>query len=209
MQKENQDYAVTSDNEQQRKKVLLMATVPIGLLLNHAMGILTLYLKLPLYLDNIGMFLVTILVGVPAGVITGILSSLLGGLLINPVIPYYTASPIALALVAGWMAKKGYFRSIPRAIVTGILLGLVGATCNAPLVILFSGFTGTCTDATTALLLANGQSLFTSAFFANFVNDPFDKIIQCLLVVWMIRGFPKKLQIRFANSGYLMRNLIK
>lgn len=194
-------------SEQGDKNVLVMAIVPIGLLLNHVMGLVTLYLKAPLYLDNMGMFLVTILVGTRAGVITGILSSLLGGLLINPVIPYYTIAPVALALFAGWMAKKGYFRTIPKAIVTGILLGLVGGTCNAPIVALMGGFTGTCTDVTTALFLANGQSLFTSAFFANFVNDPFDKVIQCLLVVWLIRGMPRKLRNHFANSGYLARNL--
>jgi energy-coupling factor transport system substrate-specific component len=191
------------------QKVLLMAAVPIGLLLNHAMGMLTLYLKLPIYLDDIGTILVTILVGIPAGVITGFLTSVLGGLLINPVIPYYTCGFITMALVAGWMAKRGYFRTIPRTITTGILMGFVSGICTLPVVILLGGFSGTCTDATTALLLANGQSLFNSVFFANFVNNPFDKTIQCLLVVWIIRGFPKSLQTRFANSGYLIRNLIK
>lgn len=184
-----------------------MAVVPIGILLNHAMGMLTLYIKVPLYLDNIGTLLTIILVGTPAGVMTGILSSLLQGLLINPVIPYYTSTHIAIALFAGWMAKKGYFRTIPKTIVTGIFMGLVSGSANAPIVILLGGFTGTCTDVTTALLLANGQSIFKSAFLANFANEPFDKIIQCLLVVWLIRGMPRVLKNHFANSGYLARNL--
>ena len=204
---EKHDSKINLASEQGDKNALVMAIVPIGLLLNHAMGMLTLYIKLPLYLDNIGTLLTTILVGTPAGILTAILSSLLGGLLINPVIPYYTCTPIGIALFTGWLAKKGYFRTIPKVIVAGILMGFVAGVCTAPIVILFSGFTGTCTDVTTALLLANGKSLFTSAFLANFANEPFDKIIQCLLVVWLIRGMPRALRNHFANSGYLARNL--
>lgn len=88
-------------------------------------------------------------------------------------------------------------------------MGLISGSCNAPIVMLLGGFSGTCSDATTAILLAIGQSLFTSAFFANFVNAPFDKIIQCLIVVWLIRGFPKSLKAQFANSGYLAKNTLR
>lgn len=209
MQDDNRDDAITSGMQQQDRDVLLMATVPIGLLINHAMGTLTLYLKLPIYLDNIGTLLVTILVGTSAGVVTGILSSFFGGLLINPIIPCYTGGHIAITWLAGWMASKGFFRTIPRTIVTGILIGLLSGICTVPIVMLFDGFSGTCTDVTTALLLASGQSLFTSAFLANFANEPFDKTLQCLIVIWLIRGFPKNLKAWFTNSGYLMKNVVK
>ncbi|PWU05573.1 MAG: hypothetical protein C5B47_08815 [Verrucomicrobia bacterium] len=209
MKQDQKGIAVDSAGKEKEKNVLVMATMTVGLLLNHAGGVVTLYAKLPLFLDNMGTILVTILVGLPAGVITSILSSLLGAWFINPMIIYYTCTPIAIALCAGWMAKKGYFRSVPRTIGGAIVMGVVSGASAAPVVILFGGFTGTCTDVSTALLLAAGQSLFTSAFLSNFVNEPFDKIIQCLLVVWIIRGFPKALQTRFANSGYLIKNMKK
>lgn len=207
MREEKQDSAATSTSHQEDQKVLWMATMPIGLVINHAMGMLTLYVKLPVYLDNIGALLVTILVGSRAGVINGLMTVLLGGLLINPMYPYYTANYVVVPLFGGWLAKIGFFRSIPKAILGGIMMGVISGLCTAPIVALFGGFSGTCTDVTTALFLATGQSLFTSAFLANVANDPLDKIIQCLLVVWLLRGFPKSLKARFANSGYLMRNV--
>lgn len=209
MKKETKNFTIVSESKQWEKMVLLMGVISIGFLMDNAAAMLTLHLQLPIYLDSIGTLLVTILVGTRFGIITGIFSVLLEGILVNPVIPYYTMTAIAIAIFGGWMASKGFFRTIPKAILTGVLMGLLSGICNAPVVILSGGFTDTSTDATTVALLANGQSLFTSAFFANFVTMPFDKIIQCLLVVCMIRGFPKGLQSRFKNNGYLTRNLKK
>lgn len=191
----------------QEQNALLLATVPIGTLLNLSMGTLTMYLKLPIFLDATGTLVTTILVGVPAGIATAISSSLLGGLLVNPVIPYYTGTQVALAIVTGWMAKKGFFCSMPKAIVTGLLLGITAAITSAPIVILFGGFTGTCTDMTTALLLANGQSFFQSVFWSNFANEPLDKVVQCLVVSWLSKSLPRTLKEHFVHSGYLSRNL--
>lgn len=207
MQNEPQKVRIIPDSKQKRKIMPLMALILIGFLMDNVAAMLTQHLQLPIYLDSIGTLLVTILVGTRFGIITGIFSCLLEGILINPIIPYYTFTAIAIAIFGGWMASKGFFRTIVKTILTGILMGLLSGVCNAPVVVLMGGFSGSSTDATTVALLANGHSLFTSAFFANFVTMPFDKIIQCLLVVLMIRGFPKSLQARFINSGYLIRNV--
>ncbi len=209
MKNEQEEVAIEPESGLQEKgrqeKILLMAVAPIGIVMNLVMGLLTQWLKLPIYLDAIGTLLTTVLVGIPGGIVTGIASSLIGGLLINPVHVHYTGTQVAIAVFAGWMVKKGYLCSIPKTIVTGILLGVVAAIVSAPIVIAFSGITGTCTDMTMALLLASGKSLFQSVFWANFANEPLDKVIQCFLMLWIVHNLPFRCKKHFPNLTNLER----
>jgi|GEM_PF-6302742 hypothetical protein len=102
-----------------------MGVISIGFLMDNAAAMLTLHLKLPISPDSIGTLLVTILFGI----ITGIFSCLLEGILVDPVIPYYTMTAIAIAIFGGWMASKEFFQTIPRTILTGILMGLPPGIC--------------------------------------------------------------------------------
>lgn len=203
MQNEKDTSLENSANIVQDQKILLMAVAPIGIVINLGMGLVTQCLKLPIYLDTIGTLLSTVLIGISGGIVTGVSSSLLAGLLINPVIPCYTGTQIAIAAFSGWMAEKGYFRSLFRVILTGILLGIVSAIVSAPVVAIFSGVTGTCTDVTMAFLLAQGKSLFESTFWANFANEPFDKVIQCLLMLWIIKSLPNTCKRHFTKLTLL------
>ncbi|PWU11800.1 MAG: hypothetical protein C5B47_00290 [Verrucomicrobia bacterium] len=187
----------------QEKHLLLMAIAPIGIVMNSGMGLLTQWLKLPIYLDAIGTLVATVLTGIPGGIVTGIASSLFYGLFFNPVVPFYGGTQVAIAIFTGWMLKKRFLRTTPRIIFTGISLGVVSAIASAPVVIAFSGVTGTCTDMTMALLLASGRSLFQSVFWANFANEPFDKLIQCLITLWIVRRLPLRCKKHFPNLVHL------
>lgn len=207
MQREDPNPQGNSTKEQQEKNILLMATIPIGTLMNLGLGALTQHLKLPVYLDATGTLVVTVFMGIPAGIATGVSSSLLGGLLINPMVPYYTGTLVALAIVGGVMAKRGFFRSLPRVILTGILLGIVAGIVSAPITIkLFGGATGTGVDILTAFQLATGKSIAKSVFATNFFTEPLDKTLQCLIVFWLIKSLPRTLRNYFMCSGYLRRN---
>ena len=208
MKSKDRDCQADLKNQQLEKNRLWMAIVPLGILINLGMETLTIHLKLPVYLDAIGTLLVTILAGIPAGIATGITASLLGGILINPMVPYYTGTIIALAIFGGLLARKGFFQSIPKTILTGILLGIIAGTVSAPVtVLLFGGVTGTGVDAITAVLLATGESIMKSVFLTNSITEPLDKTLQCLLVFWLIKSLPRNIRARFANIGYLERNL--
>ena len=198
-------------NEQQEKRALSMAAISVGALMNLSIGTLILYLKLPIYVNAMGTLLIAVLLGVRASILVGILSTLLTGLLVYPLEPYYMGTQVALSIFAGWMARKGFFQSVPKTIVTGILLGIIAAVASAPVtVFLFGGIPDLCcVSAITAFLLAKGHSIFASVFFSYSIIEPLDKVLQCLLVFWLIKGFPYNLKVRFANSGYLTRNLAR
>lgn len=190
-----------------RSAALFLATVPIGIMLNLGIGTLVHLLKLPVFLDAVGTILVTILVGIPAGIATGVLSFLLGGLLVNPVMPYFSGTQAAVAIFVGIMARQCFFKTIPKTVLTGILLGVVAAIVSAPVIVkLFGGITGSGSSFVTAFLLASGKSIVKSVVLTGISCEPVDKTLQCLLAFWLLKSLPRKIKERFATSGFLQRN---
>ena len=186
---------------------LFLAAVPVGILLNLGIGTLVHLLKLPVFLDAVGTILVTVLAGIPAGIATGVLSFLLGGLLVNPVMPYFSGTQAAIAIFVGLMARQNFLSSVPKTIVTGILLGVIAAVASAPVIVkLFGGITGSGSGVITAFLLASGKSVLKSVVLTGISCEPVDKTLQCLLAFWLLRSLPRKLKNRFGNLGYFQRN---
>lgn len=184
-----------------------LALIPLGVLLNLGIGTVVHVLKLPVFVDAVGTILVTILIGIRWGAVTGVLSFLIGGMIVNPVMPYFSATQATVALVAGLFASKGWFRSIPRTIITGICVGIAAAIVSAPVIIkLFGGITGSGSGFITAFLLASGKKIVESVILTGISCEPVDKTIQCLLAFWIIRTLPLRLRERLEPLGYLKAN---
>ena len=184
------------------------ALVPLGILLNLGIGTLVHILKLPLFVDATGTILVTLLIGWRWGALTGVLSFLIGGLLTNPVMPWFSGTQAAIAVVAGLAAAKGGFKTLPRTIVTGVAIGIVAAIVSAPVIIwLFGGITGSGSGFLTSFLLASGKRIVEAVVLTGISCEPIDKTLQCLLIFWLIRSLPVRLRQRFLSVGYLDRNL--
>jgi len=110
--------------------------------------------------------------------------------------------------VAGLFASRGWFRSIPRTIVTGISIGIAAAIVSAPVIIkLFGGITGSGSGFLTAFLLASGKKIVESAILTGISCEPIDKTIQCLLAFWLVRTLPLRFKRRLEPLGYLKPNL--
>ena len=138
----------------------VLALIPLGIGLNLALGTLINALKLPVYLDAVGTVLVTLLVGLRAGIIVSVGSFLLGGMLINPVLPWFSGTQAAIAVYTHFVGKRGAFRSIPRTIVAGIGLGVVAGIVSAPvIVVLFGGITGATLVVSGKVTMANCKLL--------------------------------------------------
>src|ERR1044071_999099 len=190
-----------------QKAALMVAIIPVGILLNLGIGTLVHLLRLPLFVDGVGTVVVTLLLGIPARITAGVLSFLIGGLLVNPVLPYFCETQAAIAIFVGLMARAGFFGSVPKTILTGVLLGVVAATISAPVIVkLYGGITGSGSGAITAFLLASGKSVVKSVILTGISCEPLDKTLQCLLALWLLRSLPRRLKERFATTGYLHRN---
>lgn len=180
-----------------------LALVPLGVLLNLGIGTIVHLLKLPIFLDAIGTILVTLLIGWRWGAVTGVLSFLIGGLLVNPVMPWFCGTQIVIAAMTGLLASKGGFRSVPRVIGSGILIGVAAGIASAPIIILlFGGITGSGTGVVTAFLLASGKQIVESVILTGISCEPIDKTIQCLLAFWLVRTLPPRIRKRLAGIGH-------
>ena len=187
-----------------------LALIPLGIALNLALGTLVHILKLPVYVDAVGTIAVTLLVGLRAGIIVGVLSFLIGGVLVNPVLPWFSGTQAVIAIYSHIAARKGGFKTLPRTILVGIGLGIVAAIVSAPVIVyLFGGITGSGASLIVAFLLASGKSVLKSVILSGLAAEPLDKTIQCLLAVWLLKGLPQSLLSRFRDGSLEENNLVR
>lgn len=188
------------------KSARILALIPLGIVLNLAIGTLVHTLKVPLYIDAVGTIIVTMLAGIRAGILVGVMSFLIGGILVNPVLPWFSGTQAVIAIYVGMMARAKWFSSYFRTTVSGIGLGVVAGIVSAPVIVkLFGGITGNGASLVVAFLLASGKSVIESVLLSGLGSEPFDKAAQCLLAIWLLRGLPQSVLKQF-DSGYLLEN---
>jgi energy-coupling factor transport system substrate-specific component len=183
------------------RKTWVIAFVPLGIALNLTLGTIVHTLRLPVYLDAVGTIIVTLLAGWRAGVITGVGSFLLGGILMNPVLPWFSGTQAAIAIYVAIMANLGGFKSFLRTALSGLGMGIVAGIVSAPVIAyLFGGVTGAGPSVVTAFLLATGRTLVKAVLLSGLACEPIDKMLQCLLAFWIIKGIPPTLLARIGQS---------
>lgn len=198
--------AVVERGGKTRSSQRFLAVIPLGIALNLGIGTLVHLLKLPVYLDAVGTIAITLLCGPVVGVIVGVLSFLLGGVLVNPVLPWFSGTQAAIAIYTHLVGKRGGFRTLGWTVLSGIGLGVVAGVVSAPVIAkLFGGVTGSGASFIAAYLLATGKSLLQSVVLSGLAAEPLDKTLQCLLAVWLLRGLPKSVLRPFAG-GSLVEN---
>lgn len=180
--------------------------IALGAALNFSIGTIVYLIKLPIFLDSIGTILVALLLAplrMPAFLCAwaaGWVSLAVSGL-INPFLPWFAITDVAIAAVAAVLVvgaaetfRKSPLRSIPfaaRIALCGIVLGIVSAVVSAPVVVyLFGGVTGSGSAFVVAFFLKTGQHLMSAAMLSGLANDPPDKILQVLVAALLYRATP-------------------
>jgi energy-coupling factor transport system substrate-specific component len=177
--------------------------------LNFAIGNIVYLVKLPIYLDSIGTILCALLIfpdrtaAIACAFTAGLIGVILSGLLINPFLPWFAFSVLAIALVSALLTGRATetFRAQPlgalpffgKVIVYGIITGIASAIVSAPVVVyLFGGVTGSGSAFVVAFFLKTGQQLLNSALFAGLTTEPIDKTLQVLLAALLYRATPRE-----------------
>jgi energy-coupling factor transport system substrate-specific component len=191
--------------------VLLAACVA----LNVTLGGMVYLLKLPVYLDSIGILLAALLVpgsrwrAFMLASVVAVLTCFITGLTANPFLPWFTGTAIAGAAFGAFVlrgrvedliarnAKPVIF--IGKLIFYGVLWGILAALASAPIVVyLFGGVTGNGTALIVAFFIKTGQQLLSAAIFSGLTAEPFDKTLQllCALTIagWTPANFRKHLK---------------
>jgi len=177
--------------------------------LNFAIGNIVYLIKLPIYLDSIGTILCALLIfpdrfaAVACAFIAGFIGVILSGLVINPFLPWFTLTVLAIALVSALLTALATetFRTHPltvpsfiaKVVLYGVITGIVSAIASAPVVVyLFGGVTGSGSAFVVAFFLKTGQQLMNSALLSGFATEPIDKTLQVLLAALLYRATPRE-----------------
>ena len=102
---------------------------------------------------------------------------------------------LAGGLAAGIMARLGFMKSFPKALITACVAGFVAVLISTPLnVIFWGGTTGNVWgDMVFAATQAAGLSTLLGSFLDEIVVDVPDKIITLIVVYFVLKGLPRKL----------------
>lgn len=165
------------------RTLVLMA---IAIVINIVVGQIAVWVKLPLYVDAVGTVLVAILAGPLAGAVTGVLTNVIWGLVSDPTAMAFFPVSLVIGLVAGYLAKIGWFRNIGMTVVSGIVIGIISTLVAIPIIVyMFGGVTGAGTDFATTFLVSVGQELLKSVAIANLTTNLADRILTCV-IAWVI-----------------------
>lgn len=184
-----------------------LPAIAFGAGLNLVIGQVVTLLKLPLYLDSIGTVLIAIIFGPLAGIASGIIAAIVGGIFINPFLPYYIPVVFAIGGLAGFLARHGFFRTLPKVILGGVLQAILAAMIAAPITtFLFGGITMSGTSFIVAYLRATGETLLKSVILAGLAAEPIDKTATYILAFVIARRLPKSLLDRFPGTENIIKS---
>jgi energy-coupling factor transport system substrate-specific component len=175
--------------------------------LNFSIGTIVYLVKLPIYLDSIGTILCALLLAADRKTafvcawLAATMSLILSALTINPFIPWFAGTDVAIALVSAFLTTRGVatFRARPlpmaaflaRVVMYGVITGVAAAVVSAPVVAyLFGGVTGSGSAVVVAVFLKAGQQLLSASLSSGLTIDPIDKTLQVLLAALLYRATP-------------------
>ncbi|WP_291652055.1 ECF transporter S component [Clostridium sp.] len=172
-------------------KITLMS---IAITINILGGFIAIALKLPIFIDTIGTFLIAFLFGPISGAITGLAKSLINGFTFDPYSLYFFPVQIVIGLVAGLCYKKGLFKG--KFIVLGILISTIAGSLVASLIsaYVFGGITSSGTSFVVMYLKNVGVNIVASVFSTQILFDLLDKSSTIFIVLMLIKSLPNNMK---------------
>lgn len=174
--------------------------IPVAIGINYAGKLVAAALRLPLWLDAIGTVLAAILAGPWVGALSGLLTNVLYGITADPVSFFYGVVNLLIGLVAGFLARLGWFRRALPAAAAGLVIAVAAALSSTPInVSLYGGQTGNpWADGLFAFLLARQVWLPLASFVGELATDLPDKVAVAVVAFAIVRGLPHRLLALFS-----------
>ncbi|EPO1700583.1 ECF transporter S component [Shigella sonnei] len=160
-----------------------LVLIVISIAINMIGGQLASMVKLPIFLDSIGTLISAVLLGPVIGMLTGLLT--------DPIAAAFAPVAMVIGLVAGWLARAGWFRTLPKVVVSGVIITLAVTVVAVPLrTALFGGVTGSGADLFVAWMHSMGQNLVESVAITVIGANLVDKILTAVIVWLLLRQLP-------------------
>ena len=173
------------------RNVLVLCALCIALNIIGAQAALA--LKLPVYLDSMGTILAGVLGGYVPAIVVGYLTNLFNSF-VNSSEIYYGLANVFIAIVAAFLAKRGWFQKLPLILVSIPLFAIAGGGTGTVITyFLYGSLAG---EGATAILAdqlyASGVfSVVGSQLCANLTIDIVDKALTVLGVALIYHLIPE------------------
>ena len=187
---------------EKRKYILLLCVACLAI--NFLASRFASWLKLPLYLDNIGSALAAALGGVIPGILVGFLTNLINGL-IDVENVYYGSLTVLIAICSALYAERGFYRKPSRWPIIIITFALIGGGLGSLLTRVLYSFEFASLqqsgDLARWILAKTGMGESGAQFAADMLVDLLDKAITVLLIALILHLLPENIKSRFYYSG--------
>lgn len=131
--------------------------------------------------------------GMLPGALVGAISNILNSITSPPTLAFGVLS-ILFGLLAGFLGRRGIFRSWWKSLLSAIPFALIGGVLGAIITILvFGGLAVGGGAIIVGALVAAGMDTNTANFVAQVPMDVLDKVPTVLIVFAIIKGIPKRL----------------
>lgn len=178
--------------------------IPIAIALNIVVSNIVFALKLPIWLDSIGVVLTAVLAGFWPAAIVGVLTGL-ASLITNPSNLFYIPLFVVTAFVAAFLARRNGYSGPLRAVGSGIVNGLAtGITGSLITILVYGGLSSTGTGIIAGLLRQIGAPNWMAAMSAGVSGDITDKVITAVVVFTILVALPTRTLVKFPfGESYL------
>jgi energy-coupling factor transport system substrate-specific component len=182
--------------------------IPTLVGLNLVMGWIASSIKLPIFLDSIGITLAAILAGPWIAVAVGVGTTLLGTVLFSPVLWAFSGTAALIGLVSALLAERGFYVKPWKAVIAGLLIAVVAAVASAPVsAIMFGGATAGGVDAVTLFFRSAGNSIMKSVFLSGLSSEPIDKVITSLAAWFLAHSLSRRTLAWFPGAERRIRGV--
>lgn len=177
-----------SGKTEKKLEMITVALIPFAVAINFVGYFLAASLKLPLYLDSIGTYIVAATCGWLPGLITGILTGVLEGVSYPPSMAY-AVNCAACGVVIGLLSKKGLMRKLPSAIGVGLVVTVVSVLISTPITaLLFGGITETGNSLIVIALQAAGFGLIPAVILSTLFTEALDKVLVAVVAFFIVKA---------------------
>lgn len=184
-----------------KNNIFKITFMSIAIVINILGGFIAIALKLPIFIDTIGTFLIAFLFGPINGALTGFATSLINGFTFDPYSLYFFPVQIVIGLTAGLYYKKKLFKG--KVVALGVLISTIAGSLVASLIsaYVFGGITSSGTTFIVMYLKNVGVNIVTSVFSTQILFDLLDKASTIFIVLILIKSLPNSIRKNRCLNG--------
>lgn len=180
--------------------LMALVLIPVGVSINVVGYQMSQILKLPIFIDQIGTILVSMITGPWVGMVTGLLGNVVNGM-IYPTAFGYAIVSMLIGFVSGFFSRWKWYSNIVGVVIGCALLNVVSSVSAAVVtVFMFGGVTGAGTDLLTAVFVATGQALWNSVLTTNVISGTVNTIVNFAIAWIIVRRIPDRFLVKL-NYG--------